>query len=152
MSDARRKLGDAAERRVIRKIGTRVTTIEDESKVYPDFSFEAHVEYFSDVPEFFYGVEVKTMKGFYECERVGTLSVSRAEFQAYEKLSLEMNVILIVEIRPRGWHWSNYLYYVVDWNLLRKEFLESNPSVRTLSMWWVLKNGVNLETWLKHVC
>lgn len=147
-----KKIGEAAERRVIRKIGTRVTTIEDTSKIYPDFEIESHVEYLGEVPEFVYGVEVKTMKGFYQCERIGTFSVSRAEFQAYEKLSLDMNIVLIIEIRPRGYHWSNYIYFVVDWSVFREEFLKNSPSKRTLSMWWVIKKGVKLETWLEYVC
>ena len=146
-----KKIGEAAERRVIKKIRDGVTIIEDESKIYPDFRVETVRNYESDALFTSYGVEVKTMKGFYEGERVGTFSITREEFNAYEKILFYMRMVLIVEIRPRGYHWSNYIYFVIDWGVFKEEFLKNNPSKCTLSMWWVIKNGVKLETWLKYV-
>ena len=155
MSQEMIKLGQAAERRVIAKLRGSVTTIEGRSKTYPDFMFEldySKLELKELAPLFgreVYGVEVKTMKGFYQGEKVGIFGVSKEEFNAYEKLSSEMKIIIIVEIRPRGYHWSKYLHYIVEWSAIRDRYFETKPNNLRLSMWWVLSNGTKLEDWIK---
>ena len=157
MSQEMIKLGQAAERRVIAKLRDSVTTIEDRSKTYPDFRFELdysrlELGNFTHLfGEEIYGVEVKTMKGFYQGEKVGIFGVSKEELNAYEKLSSEMKIIVVVEIRPRGYHWSKYLHYVVEWSAIRDRYFETKPNNLKLSMWWVLSNGTKLEDWLKFV-
>ena len=151
------KLGQAAERRVIAKLRDSVTTIEDRSKTYPDFKFELDRSklllrrYTTLFGEEIYGVEVKTMQGFYQGEKVGIFALSREEFNAYEKLSSEMKIIIIIEIRPRGYHWRDYLYYVINWSDVRERFYKTKPNNLRLSMWWVLFKGTKLEDWLKLV-
>jgi len=146
MSKERKELGLRAEQRVIKKMGSSVITIEDRSRIYPDFSFEL----MGGVGDS-YAVEVKTMKGVYEGEKVGMIGISKEEFNAYEELSKRYMVLVVVEIRPRGYHWSKYLHYIVEWISIRDRYYETKPNNLRLSLWWVLSNGTKLEDWIKLV-
>jgi len=44
----------------------------------------------------------------------------------------------------------NYPYFFVPWTAVEERFERSNPSQVSLSLWWVLENGVNLRWWLNE--
>jgi len=114
---------------------------EGEPNGYPDFIFIRGMVR--------WGVECKTMKGVHAEGEVGMAKVSREEFHGMRGIRDEgLKSCLIVEVRPRGFKAMDYLYLFVSWEAVEERYKKTSPDQVSLSLWWVLRNGVNLEWWL----
>jgi len=114
---------------------------EGEPNGYPDFIFTRGTVR--------WGTECKTMRGVHGGGSVSMAKVSREEFYGMCDLKDEgLKPCLIVEVRPRGLKAADYLYLFVSWKAVEERCKKSKPDQVSLSLWWVLRNGVNLEWWL----
>ena len=152
MSQRKKELGERAEKRVKSILVNSGYFVLHESKIYPDFSLLSHSDKLSDVFPKEYAVEVKTTSGYNGSDKIGKFTVSREEFNSYEEISKYKDVVLILEIRPRGYNWRNYIYFVVPWINIHNRFIKTNPDQVTLSIWWTILNGHKLRDWLNFVC
>ena len=152
MSQHKKELGERAEKRVKNLLSHRWTTIFDEKKIYPDFTISVLNNRIIGGAVVEYAVEVKTARGYNGIDRIGKFVISREEFNSYKEISKTQKVIFIIEIRPRGYHWTNYIYVVVPWVFIHERFIESNPAQLTLSIWWAILKGHKLRDWLEYVC
>jgi len=109
MSQKAKALGERAEKRVRNILSSQGATMFDEKKIYPDFISDIIDNELSGVSSNEYAIEVKTTSGYGGSDRIGKFVISREEFEAYEKLSEKYKVLLILEIRPRGYSWHNYI-------------------------------------------
>jgi len=152
MSQKAKALGERAEKRVRNILSSQGATMFDEKKIYPDFISDIIDNELSGVSSNEYAIEVKTTSGYGGSDRIGKFVISREEFEAYEKLSEKYKVLLILEIRPRGYSWHNYIYIVVPWENIKDRFIKTMPSQLTLSIWWAILNGHKLRDWLNYGC
>lgn len=114
---------------------------EGEPNGYPDFIFTRGTVR--------WGAECKTMRGVHSGGSVGMAKVSREEFHGVCELRQNgLKPCMIVEVRPRGFKEKDYLYVFVPWRAVEGRFKETRPEQVSLSLWWVMRNGMNLEWWL----
>jgi len=115
----------------------------DDPNGYPDFYFVKD--------GIKWAVESKTMKGVHTGGKTGMAKITRTEYRGTDGLRQDnVRPCLIVEVRPRGFKAVNYPYFFVPWTAVEERFERSNPSQVSLSLWWVLENGVNLRWWLNE--
>ncbi len=109
---------------------------------YPDFTFARG-------DKWTWGAECKTMRGVHSGGAVGMAKISREEYRGMLDLRQEnLEPCLIVEVRPKGFKSKNYFYFYVPWSKVEKRFEKTNPQQLSLSLWWILKNGIDLRRWL----
>ncbi len=107
----------------------------DDPNGYPDFYF------IKDGIK--WAAESKTMKGVHAGGKTGMVKITRTEYRGTGGLKQE-------NVRPRGFKAVNYPYFFVPWTAVEERFERSNPSQVSLSLWWLLENGVNLRWWLNE--
>ena len=105
---------------------------------YPDLSFQLH-----DNRTF--GAEVKTIYYIYSNGRRGYAKIPAEEL--HQTTALKDRIpCMIVELRPKKA--SDGVLLFVPWEKVLSKFLESEPRMLSLTFWWCLRNGVNLDYWL----
>jgi hypothetical protein len=94
-----------------------------------------------------YGVECKTILGVHSGGRMGNAKISSTEMHGMNEL-VDRGIIpcLVVEIRPKTRGPKSYFF--VDWEKVRQKYSRTTPGMISLTFWWILQNGVNLDSWI----
>lgn len=129
----------------IRKILEDFAQVESSGGLYPDLlmRFENGLTY---------GVECKSIKAVNAGNggRKGNIKIHHTEISGMNALvGREIIPCLICEIiPPRGR--STKSYFFIEWDRVREKYNQNRPMTISLTFYWVLQNGLNLQAWLKR--
>ena len=136
-------IGDAGQERIQKKLESFGFTVEPESG-------NQHYDLMLRISNLTYAIECKSVRPYDQnngSSRFGLVKLRRAQVNGLQLLALkDIKPALIVELRPRGK--SGRAYVLVPWKPIWDKYLKSTPKYLTLSFWWILRNGVNLDWWL----
>lgn len=77
---------------------------------------------------------------------MGVAKITSTEMHGMNELiDGEIIPCLIVEIRPKGRGPKSYLF--IDWEKVREKYSKTTPGQLSLTFWWILKNGIKLDSW-----
>lgn len=130
--------GAKGEARIMKRL-ENIGEVSPSSERYPD----AYVK----VNGSLYGVECKSVLGVHSGGRMGSAKISSTEIQGMNAL-IDQDIIpcLIVEIRPRTG--SSRSYFFIPWKKVQEKYSKNTPGQMDISFYWILQNGVNLDSWM----
>ena len=135
ISDAIGKAGEQQIKKALEKIGCSEVQINEDTNGHPDLTFVYDKKKFA--------AECKSMIPFLE-KRVNCTHLRRTEVVAmHNKIAENYIPCLIVDVRPPS---SNRRFqYLVEWDLVLKEYNRTRPEIKSLSYYWILENGYKLD-------
>lgn len=143
-------IGKSGEKR-IRKILEEYGQVSDNlnHNAYPDFYWKPFRK------TTLYAIECKTMQATLalsdKTKRMGMAKLSMQEYLGMCKLRDKDTIpAMIVEIRPIHVDPCDYVYIYIPWESIMELYKDRAPSLMSLQMWWILREGVNLRWLLKN--
>lgn len=144
MSSPNKQIGNEAEERIARHLESFNLEVEPKNGLHPDIRFKIEDEW--------YNAECKSILAVHKGGRLGVAKMVRPEYEALRDMALTEPTCMIVEVRSlsRG----NYVYFFVPISALI-ELVEAKsfptPKQFSLTLYWVLKEGMNLEAWIRVI-
>lgn len=138
--------GTDAEKRVLKILSKYVDAVEPSSNGHEGFP-DLVMEIGKGEHKESYGVECKSIYDHNHRGDVRFVSFRKEQFNSLSSLleTHKSHPFVVVEIRPRGYKEKDFLYFYVPWEKIQEHFKRRKVSRYSISKWFILKHGINLE-------